>query len=72
MKEGSSSNPDARFELWFQSLFDEGRALAFPCDKEGRVDFDTWGDRLRHNYLFARAMTGREFAMPVLKASVRG
>ena len=28
------------YELRFQSLFHEGRALAFPCDSEGHVDLD--------------------------------
>lgn len=52
------------FELRFQSLFHEGRALVFPCDRKGRVDLDTVSDRSRDNYFFARAMVGREYAMP--------
>jgi len=56
----------ARYEIRFQSLFKEGRALSFPCDHEGRVDLDNANERLRSNYLFARAMLGREFAMPVV------
>ena len=30
----------AGFELRYQSLFNPGRALAFPCDAEGRVNMD--------------------------------
>jgi hypothetical protein len=56
--------PAAEFELRFQSLFHEGRALVFPCDREGRVDLDSVSDRARNNYLFARAMVGREYAVP--------
>lgn len=52
------------FELRFRSLFDEGRALAFPCDPQGRVDVETLSDRARDNYQYARAMAGREFATP--------
>jgi hypothetical protein len=52
------------FELRFRSLFDEGRALAFPCDARGRVDFDLLSERARANYFYARAMCGREFATP--------
>ncbi len=52
------------FELRFQSLFQFGRALAFPCDCEGHVDLDHFSERARNNYLFARAMIGREFAWP--------
>ena len=55
------------FEIRFQSLFNEGRALAFPCDPEGRVDLDAVSERTRNNYLFARAMVGREYAMPQLR-----
>lgn len=52
------------YEVRFQSLFDSGRALAFPCDEQGRVDLDALSDRARHNYLYARAVVGREFAAP--------
>lgn len=56
----------ARFELRFQSLFDEGRGLAFPCDAGGQVDLDALSERARDNYLRARALIGREFSMPRL------
>lgn len=52
------------FEIRFPSLFHEGRALAFPCDAQGRVLLDELSDRVRENYLFARAMVGREYATP--------
>lgn len=55
------------YELRFQSLFDEGRAYAFPCDAHGRVDMDALSDRARHNYLYARAVIGREVAMPAVR-----
>jgi hypothetical protein len=55
-------NPD--FELRFQSLFDSGRGYAFPCDRDGRVDIDHLSDRARSNYLRARALVGRELAVP--------
>lgn len=53
-------------ELRFQSLFHDGRALAFPCDAQGHVDMDTLTDRARHNYLYARTVVGREFATPAV------
>lgn len=59
----------ARFELRFQSLFDEGRAYAFPCDASGRVDLDALSATLRTNYLFARTLIGRDFAMPAVRPS---
>ncbi len=52
------------FELRFRSLFQEGRALAFSCDADGRIDLDCLSDRSRERYLYARALVGREFAQP--------
>jgi hypothetical protein len=55
------------YELRFDSLFEEGRALSFPCDASGRVDLDTMSDRARNNYLYARAVVGREFRAPAVR-----
>jgi hypothetical protein len=52
------------FELRFRSLFQEGRALAFSCDADGRIDLDHLSDRSRERYLYARALVGREYAQP--------
>jgi hypothetical protein len=52
------------FQLRFQSLFDPGRGFAFPCDEQGHVDMDALTERARNNYLYARAMIGREVATP--------
>jgi hypothetical protein len=60
-----------RFELRFQSLFNEGRALAFPCDAQGRVNLDAMSERARNNYLFARTVIGRDFAMPFVRTASR-
>ena len=54
------------YELRFPSLFNEGRALAFPCDSHGQVDMDSLPDRARNNYFRAHTLIGREFATPVL------
>jgi len=59
----------AQYELRFQSLFDEGRAFAFPCDARGQVNMDALSDRARQNYLYARAVIGREVAMPAVRVS---
>ena len=53
-----------QFEIRFPSLFNEGRAMAFPCDAKGSVNLDQLSERVRTNYLFARAMVGREYAAP--------
>lgn len=54
-------------EIRFQSLFHEGRALCFPCDARGLVPIDALSDRARDNYLYARAVIGREYAYPSVK-----
>ena len=56
-----------QFELRFQSLFDSGRGYAFPCNDKGLVDLDRLSDRARNNYLFARAVVGRELAVPAVR-----
>jgi hypothetical protein len=56
------------FELRFQSLFVQGRSLGFPCDERGRVDLDALGVHARQNYLYARALVGRDYAIPVVVA----
>jgi len=56
-----------QYELRFQSLFDNGRGFAFPCDSQGRVDLDQLSEQARHNYLYARAVVGRELAVPAVK-----
>jgi hypothetical protein len=52
------------FEIRYASLFALGRALAFPCDAKGRVDIDALTARACANYLYARAMVGRDYALP--------
>ena len=59
-----------QFQLRFQSLFDSGRGYAFPCDGQGHVDLDQLSDRARINYLYARAMVGRELAVPSVERAM--
>ena len=49
------------YEIRYLSLFDTGRALAFPCDEHGRVPLDDLSERARSNYFYARAVIGREY-----------
>lgn len=60
---------DKTYEVRFRSLFNEGRGLSFPCDAEGRVDLDDLSDAARNNYLYARALVGREYAAPAIRVS---
>ena len=65
--QGKPAQPRAdHYELRFRSLFDEGRAYAFPCDAAGHVDMDALSERARLNYLYARAVVGREVAVPAV------
>lgn len=52
------------YELRFESLFDPGRGLTFPCDARGSVALDNLSEKARNNYIYARAVVGREFATP--------
>lgn len=55
------------FEVRFDNLFQGGRWLSFPCDQRGLVDIDALSQRARTNYLYARAMLGREYAAPSVR-----
>ncbi|WP_295640214.1 hypothetical protein [uncultured Methylibium sp.] len=69
MNTATTPQPRPRYELRFRSLFDDGRAYAFPCDAAGHVDMDGLSERARHNYLYARTVIGREVAMPAVQPS---
>ena len=58
----------AGFRLFFRSLSD-GRGFASPCDAQGKVDLDALSDRARNNYFYARAMVGRELAVPAVESA---
>lgn len=60
-----------QYELRFQSLIDSGQSFAFPCDPKGRVDLDQLTDRVRNNYLFARALVGRDLAAPAVRPAAQ-
>jgi hypothetical protein len=61
-----------RFELCFESLFHPGRGLAFPCDERGHVLLDALSEPARRNYLYARAVVGREYAVPAVRGALNG
>ena len=56
-----------QYELRFQSLVD-GQCYAFPCNCAGHVDMDRLSDRVRNDYLFARALVGRDMAPPAMES----
>lgn len=59
-----------RYELRFRSLFNAGRAYSFPCDRSGVVALGELSERARCNYLYARAMIGREFHWPEVQTTL--
>ena len=65
----NATQASSAYELRFRSLFDEGRAFAFPCDAAGHVDMDSLSQRALNNYLYARSVIGREVAMPAVQQS---
>ncbi len=77
MPDPTADDPDeaareaTRYQLRFQSLFDAGRAYAFPCDAAGQVRMDGLGEHERNSYLYARALVGRDFAVPRVYARRR-
>ena len=62
----AAASQNAGFELRFVSLFNAGRALAFPCDSKGHVVIDNLSERARANYFFARTLVGRDYATPAV------
>jgi hypothetical protein len=61
-----SAHPADTFQLRYLSLYDSGRGFSFPCDAEGHVDLDGLSDRGRENYLYVRALVGRDFSPPAV------
>jgi hypothetical protein len=57
----------AEYQLCFRSLFNSGRGFAFPCDPRGQVNLDSLTEQVRNNYLYARAMVGRELTVPAVE-----
>jgi len=60
-------SPSSQYQLCFRSLFNSGRGFAFPCDPVGQVNMDSMSERARNNYLYARAMVGRELSVPAVE-----
>lgn len=67
MSHSARNNDASSYELRFDSLFIEGRGMSFPCDAAGQVDLDALSERARCNYLYARAVVGREFRTPAVR-----
>ena len=63
-----TQSADTSYQLCFRSLFHSGRGFSFPCAPDGEVTLDALSERARNNYLYARAMVGRELSVPSVEA----
>jgi hypothetical protein len=59
--------PHGSYQLRFRPLSRSGSPFVFPCDARGQVQLDALSDRARNNYLYARAMVGRELGPPAVE-----
>jgi hypothetical protein len=67
MTQSASMPMQSEFEVHFRSLLRRGFELIFPCDRDGHVNIDVLSERAKTNYLFARAMVGREYSWPAVQ-----
>ena len=56
-------------ELFYRPLHSAASGLTFPCDASGRVELDSLSENERRKYLYARVVTGNEFARPVVRSA---
>lgn len=55
-----------RIELRFLPRSGAGRSLAFPCNAAGHVEINGLSENERIDYLFARALRGRDFSCKIV------
>ncbi|CAN5720234.1 hypothetical protein BH11PSE7_BH11PSE7_03660 [soil metagenome] len=58
------------YQLRYRPIKGQGAGYVFPCDSEGHVDLDELSERARNDYLFARAVVGRELELPAVQPEV--
>jgi hypothetical protein len=56
-----------RAVLRFVARFNGERCLSFPCNAAGHVEMDGLSKDELNDYLFARALRGRDYASPVVE-----
>jgi hypothetical protein len=55
-------------ELRFLPRFGGQRRLVFPCNTAGQVEIDKLSEHQRIDYLFARALRGRDYSLEIVTA----
>jgi hypothetical protein len=56
-----------KHQVCFRPLTNTWPSMEFPCDALGRVDLDILSPAEKNDYLFARAMMGRDYAAPAVR-----
>jgi hypothetical protein len=56
-------------ELRFLPRGEDMRCLVFQCDAAGHVDIDELSEHERIEYLFARALRGRDYSLAIVATS---
>jgi hypothetical protein len=62
----STAAPATGYQIRFEPLRAAAQPLVFHCEAHGRVELDALGGRARVDYLYARALVGRDFAQPAI------
>jgi hypothetical protein len=55
-------------ELRFLPRREKLRCLVFPCNAAGHVEIDKLSEHERTDYLFARALRGRDYSLAIVTA----
>ena len=58
----------SHLELRLLPRFGGQRCLVFPCNAAGHVEIDKLSERERIDYLFARALRGRDYSLEIVTA----
>ena len=61
----AASHP--RLALRFMPRSHGGRCMMFPCNAAGHVEIDRLSERDRIDYLFARALRGRDYSLSIVR-----
>ena len=62
---------EERFEIRFRPILEGRTGYSFPCNRHGDVELDALGERARNDYLFARALVGRDLAPPCIELQAK-
>ena len=63
-----SAAAKSHVELRFLPRFADLRCLTFPCNTAGHVEIDQLSEHERIDYLFARALRGRDYSLEIVTA----